>query len=373
MRADGVLLARYPATQSIGGIFPDQGFLSRVGDPSTAVTRRSVSTLDGTRQIMTARAVANFPLVVIARFSEAQILADWRNQATVIALIALGCVIALIFMFTLLVKRARLHEDMHRVARERDEAAQARQRAEAASRAKSEFLANMSHELRTPLNAIIGFSQAIEGQIFGPGSGERYIEYASHIHESGRHLLSLISDILDMSRIEVGRYKLAEEMLDVPALVESCTAMVRSQAESGKVELAIDLQRNIPPIRGDRRALLQVVLNLLSNAVKFTPPGGRVALRAHIDDASRFNLSVADTGIGIGPDVLPWVFEPFQQGDPTISRKYGGTGLGLSISKSFVELHGGQIAIDSAPNKGTTATVALPAERVVRTPPLAAE
>jgi two-component system cell cycle sensor histidine kinase PleC len=373
MRADGVLLARFPATKSIGGIFPDQKFLNRLGDSSTSVTRRGVSTLDGTRQIMTARAVADFPLIVTARFSEAQILADWRNQASVIATIALGCVAALMFMFTLLVKRARLHEDMHRVARERDEAAHARQRAEAASRAKSEFLANMSHELRTPLNAIIGFSQAIEGQIFGADAMPRYIDYARHIHESGRHLLALISDILDMSRIEVGRFELVNETLDIPAFIESCAAMMRRQAENGRVELIIDVQRGIAPIRGDRRALVQVILNLLSNAVKFTPPGGRVTLSALVDDAAQFKLVVADTGIGIGADVLPWLFEPFQQGDPTISRKYGGTGLGLSISKSFVELHGGRIAIDSAPGKGTTATVVLPAERVVRAPQLAAE
>jgi two-component system cell cycle sensor histidine kinase PleC len=373
MRSDGVLIARYPATQSIGGTFPDREFLNRLGDPSTSVTRRSASTLDGMRQIMAARAVADFPIVVTARFSQAQVLADWRNQATVIASIALGCVVALTLMIMLLIRRARLHEDMHRVASERDEAARARQRAEAASRAKSEFLANMSHELRTPLNAIIGFSQAIEGQIFGPGAMPRYIEYARHIHESGRHLLALIGDILDMSRVEVGRYELTDDTLDVPAFIESCAAMVRRQAEDGQVELLIDVQRGVPPIRGDRRALLQVTLNLLSNAVKFTQRGGRVTLRAYVDDAAYFNLVVADTGIGIGPDVLPWLFEPFQQGDPTISRKYGGTGLGLSISKTFVELHGGRIMIDSAPGQGTTATVRLPAERVVRMPQLAAE
>jgi signal transduction histidine kinase len=373
MRADGVLIARHPVTPRIGGVFPDREFLKRLSDPSTSVTRRGISTLDGTQQIMTARAVAGFPLVVMARFSQTQVLADWRSQATVIASIALGCVIALAFMFTLLVKRARLHEDIHRVERERDEAAQARQRAEAASRAKSEFLANMSHELRTPLNAIIGFSQAIEGQIFGPGAMPRYIEYSRHIHDSGRHLLALISDILDMSRIEVGRFEIAEEVLDIPALVESCAAMVRRQAESGAVELVIDIQRGIPPIRGDRRTLVQVILNLLSNAVKFTPAGGCVSVSARIDEEACFNLVVADTGIGIAPAVLPWLFEPFQQGDPKISRKYGGTGLGLSISKSFVELHGGRIAIESEPDKGTTATVVLPPERVIRTPQLAAE
>ena len=373
MRSDGTWISRHPATRVMGSTFLDQELLRRVGDPSTSLTRRRVSMVEGTRQVMSLRAVADLPLIVTARFAEEEILADWRRQASVIATIAIGCMLALIFMIMLLIKRARLYEAMHRVARERDEAAQARQRAEAASRAKSEFLANMSHELRTPLNAIIGFSQAIEGQIFGAGAMSRYIEYARHIHDFGRHLLALISDILDMSRVEVGRYELRDETLDVPEFIESCAAMVRSQAETGRVEFVVALERGIPPLRGDRRALIQVVLNLLSNAVKFTAPGGRVTLRAHVDDAGRFNLVVADTGIGIGPDVLPWVFEPFQQGDPTISRKYGGTGLGLSISKSFVELHGGRITIDSAPGKGTTATIVLPAERAVSTPPLAAE
>jgi signal transduction histidine kinase len=373
LRSDGTLIARYPVMRTFGTVFQDRDFLNRVMASHGALTRRGVSTLDGTRQIMTARAVPGFPLIVTARFSETKILADWRKQATVIALIALGCVVALVFMTALLLKRARLQEDMLKVARERDEAAQARQRAEAASRAKSEFLANMSHELRTPLNAILGFSQAIEGQLFGPAAMPRYVEYARHIHESGRHLLALISDILDMSRIEVGRFEIVEEILDVAPFIESCVAMVRPQAEKSGVALIVDLQRDLPQLRGDRRAMVQVTLNLLSNAVKFTRAGGSVTLTAALEEHSQLKLVVIDTGIGIAAETLPWIFEPFQQGDPTISRRYGGTGLGLSISKSFVELHGGTIAIDSTPGRGTTATVILPAGRVLRRPQLAAE
>jgi PAS domain S-box-containing protein len=236
--------------------------------------------------------------------------------------------------------------------------------AEQASRAKSEFLANMSHELRTPLNAVLGFSQVIRDRHFGDDMA-RYSEYAANIHDSGEMLLALISDILEMSKLEAGKLKLTEEIVDLVEVVESCRTMVAGRAQDGGIAFNSMLPASPVRLRGDQRALKQILLNLLSNAIKFTHPGGSVSVSASQADNGEIQLTVADTGIGIHPSALSRIFQPFFQIDHAATRTKGGTGLGLAISKHLAELHGGTIAIDSMPGIGTTVLVTLPAERAV--------
>ncbi|MCA0449490.1 MAG: PAS domain-containing protein [Proteobacteria bacterium] len=238
----------------------------------------------------------------------------------------------------------------------------ARDAAETANRAKSQFLANMSHELRTPLNAIIGFAEMIEKEIFGKVGSKRYIEYANDIAASGRHLVDLIGDVLDMSKIEAGRYALEEEPIELGATIDAAIAIARGQAHHAGVRLnaAGDKLR----LRADGRALRQVLLNLLSNAIKFTPKGGRVDIAWRAAD-SGVEIDVVDTGIGIAHDELPHVIEPFRQAQG-VGRNFGGTGLGLAITKRLVELHGGRLEIESQVGKGTRVRFVLPADRLLR-------
>jgi len=232
-----------------------------------------------------------------------------------------------------------------------------------ASKAKSEFLASMSHELRTPLNAVIGFSDAMVLEIFGP-MGERYKNYASDIRSSGAHLLALINDVLDLSRLDAGQAELREETFDLAELAGESLRMVLNQAEKSEIALSCDIADRLPLLKADKRRIKQVLVNLLSNAVKFTPSGGHVKLSAQVSDAG-LSLAVADSGIGIAPQDIPKVLELFGQVDSSLSRKYEGTGLGLPLSKQLVELHGGSLSLESQVNVGTTVTVTLPPERLV--------
>jgi two-component system cell cycle sensor histidine kinase PleC len=232
-------------------------------------------------------------------------------------------------------------------------------RAEEANRSKSEFLANMSHELRTPLNAVNGFSEIMLREMFGPLGDNRYIDYVKDIHTSGQHLLSLINDILDMSKIEAGKMKLQKEPVSLSDIVEQSLRLVKARAEEKSIRLVSELDEAVADINADPRALKQVILNLLSNAVKFTPQEGRVSIRSFgIDD--RLALQVVDTGIGIPKEDLPRLGRPFEQIESQHSKSHQGTGLGLALSKSLIEMHGGQMAIESELGKGTTVTLTIP-------------
>ncbi|MFP4519708.1 MAG: ATP-binding protein [Oceanicaulis sp.] len=233
-------------------------------------------------------------------------------------------------------------------------------RAEEANRSKSEFLANMSHELRTPLNAINGFSEIMAGEMFGPLGDDRYKDYVGDILSSGQHLLSLINDILDMSKIEAGKMQLQPEPIEPSDLIEQCVRIMRARAEEKEISLEVEADR-LPSIEADPRALKQVMLNLMSNAVKFTPDGGTVIVRG-FDAADGVVLQVADTGIGISQEDLPRVGRPFEQIENQHSKKHQGSGLGLALSKSLVEMHGGSLRIDSVLGKGTTMSFSLPRE-----------
>eukprot|EP00435_Cladocopium_sp_Y103_P077450 s1_g1189.t1 len=237
--------------------------------------------------------------------------------------------------------------------------------AEAANRTKSLFLANMSHELRTPLNAVIGFSEVMQQEMFGPLDNERYMDYVGSIHDSSRHLLSVINDILDISRIESGETELEDEWLELDEILEWAkdrAAPHGTSAEHAPVHLAnLD---GLPELRADRRAMRQVVINLLSNAIKFTPSDGRIDLSAQVNDGSGISILVKDTGIGIPADQVDKMTQPFTQSDNSLARRFEGTGLGLAITKSLVEAHQGELEIDSAEGVGTTITVRMPADRV---------
>ena len=243
------------------------------------------------------------------------------------------------------------------------------QRAEEANRAKTEFLANMSHELRTPLNAIIGFSEVIEKEIFGKAkSNPKYVGYARDINNAGEHLLSVINDILDIAKIEVGLLELDENVFDLEHSFNSCVKMLTEHAEKNGITLTRVIAAPLPKFKGDELKFKQIVLNLLSNAIKFTPKGGSVTLEAEVEHDGALRVAVADTGIGIAPEDQAKVMAPFIQVESAQSRKYEGTGLGLPISQAMANLHGGEVSLSSELGAGTTITLRFPASRTERAP-----
>jgi signal transduction histidine kinase len=237
----------------------------------------------------------------------------------------------------------------------------AKEAAESANRLKSQFLATMSHELRTPLNAILGFSEMIWSKVLGdnPDSWSRYTDYAKAIHSSGDHLRELISEVLDLSKIDAGAHQLTVESCNMSAIIEDSLKLVRPQAARGKVRLLPVRLEGEQGLEADARALKQVLVNLLSNAVKFTPADGEVEVIS-IRDADGICVTVRDTGIGIAPEHQQKVFEPFHQGDAKVARRYEGTGLGLSIVRGLIEMHGGMVTLESVLHQGTRISFRLP-------------
>lgn len=237
--------------------------------------------------------------------------------------------------------------------------------AETADQAKSHFLATMSHELRTPLNAVIGFSEMMEQQVFGPLGHPKYASYATHIREAGTHLLTLISDILDLSKIEAGKEELFEQEVNVSETLRAAMQLMNAQAESAGVGLKLDVPESLPVLLADETKVKQILFNLMSNAIKFTAPGGKVTLKAYWSGGPNLILQIVDTGVGIAPEDISKALSAFQQVNRDTHATQEGTGLGLPLAKNLIELHGGSLDLQSERGFGTTVTVTFPAERIV--------
>jgi signal transduction histidine kinase len=281
---------------------------------------------------------------------------------------AAGLMVTLLLTVYLVSSRARadrlslLTEHLRQEIAERRSAEEA---AQAASRAKSDFLANMSHELRTPLNAIIGFSELMCKELFGRIGNKRYVEYANDIRESANHLLTVINEVLDFSRAEAGALIVNESEVDLEQVIHSARRIVEERAMTAGLTLETVVPADLPVLQADERMLKQMLLNLLWNAIKFTPEGGRVRIAAERGAGGTLLIEVADTGIGMAAEEIPIALKPFRQVDSGLNRKHGGTGLGLPLVKSRIELHGGSLAIASAPGAGTTVSLIFPASRVI--------
>ena len=242
---------------------------------------------------------------------------------------------------------------------------EARRRAESANLAKSRFLATMSHELRTPLNAILGFSEVMAAELFGPHASPSYKEYSSDIHSSGQHLLMLINEILDLSRVEAGRYELKEEAVSLPGVVEECRHLLALRAKTKNIEVIEEIDEDLPRLWADERALRQITLNILSNAIKFTPQNGRIVMKVDWTVHRGQYVSIRDTGPGIPESEIPTVMSSFGRGSMALKNAEEGTGLGLPIVLGLVELHGGEFTLKSKVREGTEVIVAFPPERVM--------
>ena len=241
----------------------------------------------------------------------------------------------------------------------------AKDAAEAASRAKSGFLAMVSHELRTPLNAIIGFSELMERQVLGPIGNEKYRSYVADIHECGLHLLHIINDILDLSKAEAGKLELHEDVFDLSETIRSVRQLIGTRVADGGLSDSVELPADLPLLRGDERKTKQVLLNLVNNAVKFTPRGGHIEIASRFEPGTGVIVTISDTGIGIAPEDLARVLEPFEQAGSPSTRSRHGTGLGLPLVKAIMERHGGTVEIASEIGVGTQISVTFPPRRAV--------
>jgi two-component system, cell cycle sensor histidine kinase PleC len=394
VRTDGAMLARY--TKAKGFDFSSAPRANKIeavaGANGASGEYDGQSPVDGIFRLYHWRKVPGYPLIVAVGLGKAEVLAAANKQAEIVVGLGIAALcLPLIMMFilnreissrvenaiardeesekvrkehaALLAISEELAEERIKLRKANVELIRAKRRAEEANDAKSAFLANMSHELRTPLNAILGFSEIIRDKLLGKDV-DRYAAYAADIHRSGAHLLNIVSDILDVTRIEAGTLELREERLRLAPLLQRCMAAVGQQAADGGVQLEGPAHDLGVSIYGDKHKLKQILVNLLSNAIKFTPAGGHVEIMASAERDGGLKLSIRDTGIGMTSDEICQALELFRQVDNSLSRRFEGAGLGLPLAVRLTEMHGGSLNIESAPGEGTTVTVNLPAERV---------
>lgn len=262
-------------------------------------------------------------------------------------------------------KDSLFHEQSLRMMDEAEALRQSQRNAEQANKAKSEFLALMSHELRTPLNAIIGFADILKDELLGTHAIAQYKDYSHDISDAGNHLLNLINDILDISKIDAGKYALNEEIVDVLEIARNAQSLIRNQVSQNNQKFTLTYRDDLPDLEVDGRSLKQMILNLLSNAIKFTPDGGSIEMNISHTDQDEMVISVTDNGIGVAPHEIPLIMQPFTQSESNMTRQHQGTGLGLSLVKKMIELHGGSIHLASKLGAGTTVTLTFPPERVI--------
>ena len=359
LRRDGVLLARYPrAETSIGVSLANTAPFREVLDHRNFGTLEVRSTIDGGLRYMAISAREDYPIAVAVSVDSDYARSGWRRMAmsiVAVALVLTGMIAVLVWFL------ARL---LQRQARQAQALEEAIVQAEAANRAKGSFLSTMSHKLRTPLNAIIGFSELLKDQVFGPLGNPRYVGYVEDIHRSGSHLLSVINDVLDMSRLEAKAVRLNLEPIDLRRALPDACSLVRSLIDQKKLSLVERFADGDLKVLGDHRAIHQILTNLLSNAIKFTDEGGSVTVSAEPASTPGYLIFVvADDGCGIPEDYIDDVGKPFVQVRDAYSGSAGGTGLGLSISRAIAEEMGGSLTIESEAGVGTKVTVALPKAR----------
>jgi signal transduction histidine kinase len=370
--SDGIVRARFSKASPSGldGVGESVAAGPHPSDRSGEVAESYIreSLLNHVTRVYTFRAVPRYPLEVTVGLDTADVLASYRQNSMIIVGLTAVATLALCGFAIYLIQlgratarhQAELASEQAKVRKAQIE----RERAEAASQSKSLFLTNMSHELRTPLNAIIGFSEIIKDQVLGPSAAKNYADYAKDIHNSGQHLLSLINDILDLSKIDAGQMSLDEEPIDLTDLVRHGIALLEPRWRSKRVSVEIEIPRDLSFLRADSPKLRRALLNLLGNAIKFNRDGGRVVVRAVAPQGEGLSIEIADTGIGMTPDEIAVAFQAFVQVDNSLARRYEGSGIGLSITKRLIELHGGALAIESVKGSGTTVILRFPAERV---------
>lgn len=357
---DGSYIAHYPNPEPRIGRTNAHTRLFRAELPTAdRGTYRGLAEVSAEQRIFSYEAVAGYPLVVQISMTRATALAPWYGR------IGLTGGLAIFAIAAAAVATAMISRQTGRLRAERRRAVEAQFAAEDASRSKSEFLAHMSHELRTPMNAVIGFTEMMSKEVFGPVGSPKYHEYLRDIAMSGQHLLHVVNNILDLAKVEAGKWEIEETVSDLRELCESTMQMVRERARSADVMLSVAPAAPFVAIRADRRLMRQILINLLTNGIKFTERGGRVTLGWARHDDGSVGLIVTDTGAGMTEEDRRRVLEPFGRGSAKLARARHDTGLGLSICRQFTEMHGGRMEIESELGKGTTVTVILPRERIV--------
>jgi signal transduction histidine kinase len=364
---NGLYIAHYPDPEAHRGRTDAHTRLFREELPKAeAGTYHDFAEVAGENRIFSYQAMVGYPIVAQVSIPRALALAPWYDRIKFTGVLGLLAVATAILATTLIYRQAR------KLEAERQRAVEAQFAAEHASRSKSEFLAHMSHELRTPMNAVIGFTEMMAKEVFGPIGSPKYREYIDDIAASGQHLLQVVNNVLDLAKVEAGKWEMEETTCDLRTLCDSTLQMVRERARTAGVVLSTAPIAPSIAVKGDKRLLRQILINLLTNAIKFTKAGGRVTLWWERNRSGEIALHVSDTGVGMTAEDLRNVLKPFGRGSAELARARHDTGLGLSICRKFSEMHGGRMEIASELGKGTTVTVVLPRERVIGHPERAA-